>query len=469
MAARGGWGGGAGVSLVPPPTPSLHRGQDGSDLGSRSAAVGNQERVDRVGGHSIPNIGKGSGNQDTFVSASSNSKCFVGVFDGHGQQGDRMSHFSRDVLSRSFLDHEEMHTNPRSALEYAYKEAQRQMEKKHGPDAQESGTTAVSAFQHHDRLFVANVGDSRAVLGRCDTSRGTTLKAVDLSSDHKPGRPDERQRIVAAGGKVDQGCFPIPMGGTVRWQKAGPERVMDKHGMGGLAVSRSLGDLSLRPYVSAKPEVTERRLDSKDKFMILGSDGIWDQLSSKEAVDIAGKHMMDPNSAAREIAGVARKRWHTQTGGQLSDDITAVVVRLDGRTVRASPPATPAGHGPRAEKGKTPREQAMMGYSAPSSPQVVSRSRPRGDGGGHSAFNYPGSPVKAHPGLLPPSPGGHKLASAMGTLDGRSLPAAFDGKDRRPKTEGHALRKSHSEASGLGQSRPNSMPAQAQGRSGGRR
>jgi len=186
----------------------------------------------------------------------------------------------------------------------------------------------VSAYQHRDRLLVANVGDSRAVLGRCDTAR-KNLRAVDLSDDQKPSRADERQRIEKAGGTVDQMAIPVFVKGSVRWMRGGPERVMDKSGMGGLAMSRSLGDLSLRPFVSSQPEVREHRLDSRDRVLILGSDGVWDQLSSQEAVDIAHRHQ-DPNSAAREIAGVARRRWKTTTDGTLSDDITAVVMRLGG-------------------------------------------------------------------------------------------------------------------------------------------
>ncbi|KAG1354890.1 hypothetical protein COCNU_07G010020 [Cocos nucifera] len=57
------------------------------------------------------------------------------------------------------------------------------------------GSTAVVAVVSHDRLLVANCGDSRAVL-----SRGG--RAVPLSSDQKPDRPDELARIEAAGGRV---------------------------------------------------------------------------------------------------------------------------------------------------------------------------------------------------------------------------------------------------------------------------
>lgn len=49
-----------------------------------------------------------------------------------------------------------------------------------------------------DRYFVANIGDSRAVLSRDDT-------AVPLSTDHKPDVPTEKNRIEKAGGFVKLG------------------------------------------------------------------------------------------------------------------------------------------------------------------------------------------------------------------------------------------------------------------------
>merc|ERR1712083_54689 len=75
-----------------------------------------------------------------------------------------------------------------------------------------------------------------------------------------------------------------------------------------------------------------------------GSDGIWDQVSSQEAVEIASR-FPDPAVAARELASIARRRWHTETDGQLSDDITAVVVQLGGSADAVSPssPSKPRG------------------------------------------------------------------------------------------------------------------------------
>lgn len=282
-----------------------------------------------MGAHTLQSFGKGTNeNQDAFLASANGNKCLAAVFDGHGERGKKISQFAKSELSKHLFSHKELQSDPRSALESAYRNTQNQIERTHGHEAAESGTTAVACYQHRDRLLVANVGDSRAVLGRCDTAR-KGLKAVELTSDQKPSRADEKRRILAAGGKVDQLAFPVwnSVGG-LRLMRGGPERVMDSSGFGGLAMSRSLGDLSLHPYVTAQPEVTERKLDSRDRFLVIGSDGVWDQMSSQEAIDIANR-VADPSHASREICNQARRRWQSETEGLLSDDITAVVVRLD--------------------------------------------------------------------------------------------------------------------------------------------
>jgi len=47
--------------------------------------------------------------------------------------------------------------------------------------------------------YVANVGDSRAIMS-CEKGK----KVIDMSRDHKPCDENEKQRILANGGKVYQ-------------------------------------------------------------------------------------------------------------------------------------------------------------------------------------------------------------------------------------------------------------------------
>lgn len=120
------------------------------------------------------------------------------------------------------------------------------------------GSTAVVAIIHNRQLIVGNVGDSRCILVR----RGGQV--TTMTDDHKPSREDEERRIKSLGGRV---MF------WGRWRVEGV-----------LAVSRAIGDVSLKPYVCAEPEVTSHDLDSDEDamFVVLATDGLFDVMSNEE-------------------------------------------------------------------------------------------------------------------------------------------------------------------------------------------
>lgn len=123
-----------------------------------------------------------------------------------------------------------------------------------------SGCTAVCALISPTHLFIANCGDSRAVL-----YDGDKIKFV--TEDHKPYNPKERSRIISAGGTATQ-----RINGT-------------------LAVSRALGDFEFKKdfhrgpceqLVSPEPEVTIIEEHVSDEFLILACDGIWDVMTNED-------------------------------------------------------------------------------------------------------------------------------------------------------------------------------------------
>ncbi|XP_066362206.1 protein phosphatase 2C 51-like [Miscanthus floridulus] len=153
------------------------------------------------------------------------------------------------------------------------------------------GSTAVVAVVGQRRIVVANCGDSRAVL-----SRGGV--AVPLSTDHKADRPDEMQRVEAAGGRV------------INWNGY---RVL-----GVLATSRSIGDYYLKPYVSAEPEVTAVERTEQDEFLILASDGLWDVVSNELACKIARNC----------LSGRAASKFPESVAGRTAADAAALLTEL---------------------------------------------------------------------------------------------------------------------------------------------
>ena len=130
--------------------------------------------------------------------------------------------------------------------------------------ANTTGCTACVALITKNKIFVANSGDSRAVL--CKGG-----KAFDMSEDHKPENPKEKARIEKAKGFVE-----------------------DNRVNGVLNLSRSLGDLEykknpdLKPHeqlVISQPDIKEEEIKADADFLIIACDGIWDCLTSQKACD----------------------------------------------------------------------------------------------------------------------------------------------------------------------------------------
>ncbi|KAL6530794.1 putative protein phosphatase 2C 59 [Orobanche gracilis] len=192
-----------------------------------------------------------------------------GVFDGHG--GARAAEYVKHNLFSNLIRHPKFISDTKSAIADAYSHTDSEFLKSENNQNRDAGSTASTAILVGDRLLVANVGDSRAVICRGGN-------AIAVSRDHKPDQTDERQRIEDAGG-------------FVMW--AGTWRVG-----GVLAVSRAFGDRLLKPYVVADPEIQEE----------------------KEAVSMT-KPISDPEEAAKRLMQEAHQRGS-------GDNITVVVVRF---------------------------------------------------------------------------------------------------------------------------------------------
>ncbi|KAA8536461.1 hypothetical protein F0562_028939 [Nyssa sinensis] len=215
------------------------------------------------------------------------------IYDGH--LGDSVPAYLQKHLFSNILKEEEFWTDPRTAISKAYERTDQAI-LSHNPDLGRGGSTAVTAMLINSRkLWVANVGDSRAVL-----SRGG--QAIQLSIDHEPNT--ERGSIE------DRGGFVSNMPGDVA-------RVN-----GQLAVSRAFGDKNLKSHLRCDPDVTNADIDGDIDLLILASDGLWKVMSNQEAVDIA-KKIKDPQKAAKELAAEALNR-------ESKDDFSCIVIRFKG-------------------------------------------------------------------------------------------------------------------------------------------
>jgi serine/threonine protein phosphatase PrpC len=266
-------------------------------------------------------------NQDCFVVQEKfcerDDQIFVGVFDGHGVNGKNASHFCRKSLPKNcrrglekFDGNAEACANEgrlRDVVKTGCANTSSALANS-SIDVYVSGTTCISSIICGRKMWTMNVGDSRAVMGKSINGR---VKAVDLSTDQKPDRKDEEVRILKKGGRVFEWGVPRV------WLKD-----VD---MPGLAMSRSFGDLAAESVgVHAIPEIKETFLGLGCKFLIFASDGVWEFISSQEAVDIVStcyKNSKSPQEACKVLVDESVSRW--KRNDDSIDDTTAVVMYLN--------------------------------------------------------------------------------------------------------------------------------------------
>lgn len=353
-----------------------------------------------------------SPNQDSFFILQVDADYSVyGVFDGHGKKGHDVSNFVKECLPKVLLMDSKLIDDPLAALERAFKDTQGYIAKATKLmqiDAKRSGTTSSVIFYDHrsNTLHIAHVGDSRCVLGRTKKKEteeiveeaGQQWVAHDLTEDHKPDKPEERARIEGAGGVVKYDGFRN-------------YRVYAKDRKGpGLNMSRAMGDLignthagiSAMPdvnsytvstskdttadhqeserdpdcsspaddHVSSKPSLSSYQLQPEDKFILLCSDGVWEFVSSEEAVHIIGAcGPQDCMAAANRLCSVAWDRWIKEMEGTVVDDITVVLVYLLESATKPAP-GRPAREIAQIQIGKTPQATqaplpAGLGFKLP--------------------------------------------------------------------------------------------------------
>jgi serine/threonine protein phosphatase PrpC len=261
---------------------------------------------------------------------------FLAVYDGHG--GAEASQFCSDWLSSYVRKDKEYPINISNAMKSAFTKVSRyyfmihlqlfdlivdnvfspllQIDKDFVASGYLDGSTVCACAvigdeTGYEKIICANAGDSRAIVVKKNGS------FVALSDDHKPDRNDETKRINDLGGKV------------IHWGRWRVEGV--------LAVSRSVGDARLKPYVTAEPDVVEYTLEDDDMFLVIASDGVWDTMSSDlvakftlvNSCKIVDKRLEVDDSLLRWIARQISKR--ARENGS-SDNTSVIVANLQRKT-----------------------------------------------------------------------------------------------------------------------------------------
>ena len=160
-------------------------------------------------------------------------------------------------------------------------------------------------------VVCANAGDSRSVMCRAG-------KAIALSEDHKPDAPNEKKRILAAGGSVSYS-------GRV---------------CGNLNLSRALGDTMYKDFskpaaehiISCVPDITVTQMTTDDEFLIIGCDGCYEVHDRQKVVNFVRHELAGFKIDGPKLVKVCCDFLDTsisKTGrGPGCDNMTIVVVQF---------------------------------------------------------------------------------------------------------------------------------------------
>ena len=290
-------------------------------------------------------------NQDSYLILQNlfeNILNFFGIFDGHGKNGHLISSLVSKFLSNYLSNKENYHIDNNNSddsdsdssisskesiidnqllsslfsNEDFIKKIISELDMKANEcnfDLQFSGTTCLLLFILNNKLICSNIGDSICVLFNCSNEERWTHEII--SKIHKPDIETEKERILGNGGVI----YPYYDEFGVY---EGPNRVYVKgKTYPGLSLTRSIGDLEGEKIgIISEPEIVVKKIDSTCKYIVLGSDGLWDVVKPYDVRRIVNPffYRNDPKGACQALEKQASKNW--EKNGYDRDDITIIVV-----------------------------------------------------------------------------------------------------------------------------------------------
>jgi len=280
-------------------------------------------------------------NQDSYLIKENIFKenfSIYGVFDGHGDNGHLISKYISESMNEYFNnklnyflteeDKENLFTenitniflkNYTTILKNTSQKIDEDLNTSITYDVSQSGTTSVMLFLLNDQLICSNIGDSQCFIFNCDSEDLWTFEA--LSFPHLASDEKEQKRILEQGGEIhpyyeQNGIFE------------GPDRIYAKNKVyPGLVMSRTFGDLEAKKIgVISEPDIIIKKIDSNAKYIVLGSDGLWDMVKPYDVIRIVRPFFNkgDIEGACQTLMKKARQQW--DKGEDERDDITFIVV-----------------------------------------------------------------------------------------------------------------------------------------------
>jgi len=280
---------------------------------------------------------------------------YFAIFDGHG--GEECSEFLKNNYMNYLIENANFPFDIKLSMIESFQKIEDDFFKlkckDNLEDSDKSGSCALVSVIFDNKIYIANIGDSRAIM-----SIGGGTKVKQLTADQKPDNIKEFERALKNGSKIylDDNDDPDRDESKIEFikDKAELEKMKEikenskeekifRVYPSDLAVMRTLGDIKAKKKefggipgtIINIPEVYIFDINSSDDFIVMGCDGIFDDLSNQEIVNAAWtvfKHRAteknyDIHELTQEACDLVIKFGLEK---QTTDNLSCIIIGLEG-------------------------------------------------------------------------------------------------------------------------------------------
>ena len=280
---------------------------------------------------------------------------YFAIFDGHG--GEECSEFLKNNYMNYLIENANFPFDIKLSMIESFQKIEDDFFKlkckDNLEDSDKSGSCALVSVIFDNKIYIANIGDSRAIM-----SIGGGTKVKQLTADQKPDNIKEFERALKYGSKIylDDNDDPDRDESKIEFikDKAELEKMKEikenskeekifRVYPSDLAVMRTVGDIKAKKKefggipgtIINIPEVYIFDINSSDDFIVMGCDGIFDDLSNQEIVNAAWtvfKHRAteknyDIHELTQEACDLVIKFGLEK---QTTDNLSCIIIGLEG-------------------------------------------------------------------------------------------------------------------------------------------
>ena len=282
---------------------------------------------------------------------------YFAIFDGHG--GEECSEFLKENFDKYLIENKNFPYDIKLSMIETFQKIEEDFFKlkckeDSFEDSDKSGSCALVTLIYDNKIYIANIGDSRAIMS---VNGGTKVK--QLTIDHKPDNIKEFERAIKTGSKIylDDNDDPFRDESTLEFIKDKTElekmkEIKDNNTddekifrvyPSDLAVMRTIGDIKAKKKefggvpgtIINIPDIFVFEINCNNDFIVMGCDGIFDDLSNEEIVNAAwlafknrGKEKnYDIHELSMEACDLIIKYGLEK---QTTDNLSCIVIGLEG-------------------------------------------------------------------------------------------------------------------------------------------